>query len=229
MLTLCRAWYAAGCPTYPVPAFGSFETWTRTVGGILAHAGVTGFLENRDRLWEQSDTESTEWEAFLANWLEFYGTTPVTPKELVRDMESGVGIAEAVPVSISDAVHRKGDSYSRVGYQFRARLGKRYGPRGLRLEKGPRKNTGITWMVLVDECAAECRVDEEPYTDSVSDLSVEGPVSVGCVGLNTLYAGAKGIISKKEEIIPCDDGLEVENPAQPYTLHSWTDENVEEF
>lgn len=220
LLTLCRAWYAAECPAYPAPAFGSFETWTRTVGGILAHAGVTGFLENKDRLWEQSDTESTEWEVFLSSWLELYGSTPVTPKELVRNIEAEEGIAEAVPVSISDAVHGKGDSCSRIGYQFRARLGKRYGPRGLRLERGPRKGAGITWTVAIDEYQSECRVDDKPYTDSVSELRANEAISVGCVGLQTPNVGAEEKISQREEIIPCETGLNDENPTQPYTLHA---------
>jgi len=220
LLTLCRAWYAAGCPAYPVLAFGSFETWTRTVGGILSHAGVSGFLGNRDRLWEQSDTESAEWEAFLANWLELYGTAPVTPKQLVQDIAAEEGIAEAIPASISDAVHGKGDSCSRVGYQFRARLGRRYGPRGLRLERGPRKSTGITWTVLADQSEMKCRVDGEPYTEHESVLSVKDHSSVGCEGSYTPNAGAAGVISERGEIILCEDGSEVESPAQPCTLHS---------
>jgi hypothetical protein len=172
-------------------------------------------------LWEQSDTESTEWEAFLAKWLEFYGTTPVTPKELVRDIESGEGIADAVPVSISDAVHGKGDSYSRVGYQFRSRLGKRYGRRGLRLERGPQKSHGNTWVVIEDPGETVDGCDSEPSTlHSVSSFSCSKTGLVeGCGRLNTLYAGPKGIIPKEEEIIPRDDGLGVENPPQPSTLH----------
>jgi hypothetical protein len=160
LLTLCRAWYAAGCPAYPVTTFGSFEAWAQTVGCILAHVGVTGFLKNSDQLWEQSDTESPQWEVFLANWLYRYGTRPVALKELVQDIELNPDMAEAVPLSISDALQGKGNSYSRLGYQFRARLGKRYGPRSLRLEKGPRKSTGITWRVLADEEAERAEASQ---------------------------------------------------------------------
>ena len=53
----------------------------------------------------------------------------------------------------------------------------------------------------------------------VVDLSVEPKFSVGCEGLQTLNAGAEEIISERGEIIPCEDGLEVEKPAQPSTLH----------
>lgn len=228
LLTICRAWYAAGCPAYPVPAFGSFETWTRTVGCILAHVGLTGFLDNRDKLWEQSDTESIEWEVFLEKWLELYDATPLTPKELVRDIEVGDGIAEAVPVSISDALHGKGDKYSRIGYQLKARLGKRYGLRGLRLERGPRKNTGTTWTVLTDECADECRVNEEPCTIPEAHSHLTDSISVGSVGPYTPKAGAEEYIPRSKEINPCGNECGVENPAQPCTLH-WTEENYEDM
>lgn len=218
LLTICRAWYAAGSPSGLVPAFGSFEKWTRAVGGILAHAGITGFLANRDRLWEQSDTESTEWEAFLANWVEMYGTEPVTPKELVQDIESGAAIAETAPAPVSDAVHGKGSSCSRVGCQLKARLGKRYGPRGLRLERGPQKSHGNTWVVLEDtgdamEGAGATLHPVEPEPRSEEEFSG------GCGGLYTPNAGAEANISG-EEITPGDRGSDVGNPPQPSTLHS---------
>lgn len=229
LLVLCRAWFADGSPAYPVPAFGSFETWTRTIGGILAHAGVAGFLENRDRLWEQSDTESTEWEAFLSNWREVYGDTPITPKELVRDIETGTEIADAVPAVVSDAVHGKGDRCSRIGKQFRARLGKRYGPGGLRLERGPRRGKGVTWVVSVGDNTSECRGDTKPCRDSPGIPSVEKPVGVGCAGPQPSNAGAEDIISEFAEITPCENGSDADAPAPPCTLHTWTDENYEEY
>ncbi len=193
LLTLCRAWFAAGCPAYPVAAFGSFENWTRIIGCILANAGIKGFLENRRELWEQSDTESTEWEAFLANWLEFYGATPVTPKELIRDIEAEEKIAEAVPASISDAVHGNGDHCSRIGYQLKARLRKRYGPRGLRLERGPQKRHGNTWVAVADPIDTVDGCDSETSTlHSVSScLSTEGVSNGRCGGLKHSLRGTK--------------------------------------
>lgn len=216
LLTLCRAWYAAGCPACRLPAFGSFESWTRIAGGILAHAGVTGFLENRDRLWEQSDTESSEWEAFLAKWREVYGERPVTPKELVSDIESGSGIAESAPAALADAVHGKGSGCSRVGYQLKARLGKRYGPKGLRLERGPQKSYGNTWIVAED--AGDVMEGYRTTLHSVGPISrsEEEPVE-SCGGLYVPNAGAEGVISR--EIIPCENGWDAQIPPQPSTLH----------
>ena len=65
MLTLARAWFAAGQPKSSVPPVGSFERWTEVVAGILEYARVEGFLANSEKLFEQSDIERTDWETFL--------------------------------------------------------------------------------------------------------------------------------------------------------------------
>jgi len=150
LLTLCRFWYADGCPTYPTPTFGSFEKWCSIVGSIMAHAGVSGFLENRDGLWEQSDSESGEWETFLAAWQRIYGAVPITAKELLEDITHGNDISNAIPESVSEAISGNGDKCSKIGFLFKARLEKRYGARNLRLEKMPRNSKGQPWTVLSD-------------------------------------------------------------------------------
>ena len=50
-LTLCRAWFVAGCPdgTGGRQPFGKFEAWERVISGVLANAGVSGFLANLDQ------------------------------------------------------------------------------------------------------------------------------------------------------------------------------------
>jgi putative DNA primase/helicase len=57
-LTLARAWVAAGMPTGPERALGSFEEWTHVMGGILHVAGIEGMLTNRAELRAESlDTQ----------------------------------------------------------------------------------------------------------------------------------------------------------------------------
>ena len=82
LLTIARAWYVAGKPPGEVPPLGSFEAWARTLGGILAYAGVKGFLQNLDALYEQNDEETSEWEAFLLAWSDAFGERSVTVAEL---------------------------------------------------------------------------------------------------------------------------------------------------
>ncbi|MGH7919420.1 MAG: hypothetical protein ACREQM_05680, partial [Candidatus Dormibacteraceae bacterium] len=64
--------------------FGSFETWTRVVGSVLQHAGIEGFLSNRSRMRQESDTRQEEWAEFLHAWWTLIKEEAVTPGELGR-------------------------------------------------------------------------------------------------------------------------------------------------
>lgn len=69
ILTLVRAWYAAGAP-YPKRgvSFGSFEVWERMVGGIVETAGLPEFLGNLKVWRSESDFDSQYWIGHLG-WL----------------------------------------------------------------------------------------------------------------------------------------------------------------
>src|SRR5262249_6745494 len=82
VLTLARAWFAAGCPKAKVPKVGGFEGWATTIGGVLARAGIEGFLGNLDELYAQVDEDEVAWEAFLAAWWSRYRDTVRTVAEL---------------------------------------------------------------------------------------------------------------------------------------------------
>jgi hypothetical protein len=66
ILTLIRAYLAAGKPQADVPFLASFEEWASLVGGVLAYAGIPGFLANREKARESSNEEGKYWAAFTA-------------------------------------------------------------------------------------------------------------------------------------------------------------------
>ncbi|MCZ6689947.1 MAG: hypothetical protein O7H41_10120 [Planctomycetota bacterium] len=93
LLTLIRAWVAAGHPTGTL-SLGSFESWSDVIGGILKFAGIEGFLANRERFYGRADRDTAAWEAFIAAWWEKHGANPVGVKdlfELENDFELGRG------------------------------------------------------------------------------------------------------------------------------------------
>jgi hypothetical protein len=47
---------------------GMFESWTRVMGGILEAVGISGFLDNRQKLRERADNESQAWRGFVQVW-----------------------------------------------------------------------------------------------------------------------------------------------------------------
>lgn len=65
LLTLARAWVAAGRPEPDTPTLGSFERWCHVIGGILAVAGVDGFLGNLSELSGSVFAEDETWTPLL--------------------------------------------------------------------------------------------------------------------------------------------------------------------
>lgn len=71
-LTLISAWIAAGkpawAPTPQAPMMGSYESWCRTMGGILEVAGVPGFLSNRRESRGRTGQEDEDLRVFVGAW-----------------------------------------------------------------------------------------------------------------------------------------------------------------
>jgi hypothetical protein len=82
-LTLCRAWIVAGRPKGS-KRLGMYEAWSDVVGGVLAVAGLDGFLSNAEDLYASADFEGQEHRAFIAAWWTAHRETSCTAAELVN-------------------------------------------------------------------------------------------------------------------------------------------------
>jgi hypothetical protein len=101
VLVLVRNWLAQGRPRGTV-RLGSFERWSETVGGILAAAGIEGFLGNLEALYATADAEGSMWRAFVAAWWEEHGETPVRLADLLALCEKG----DLMPTLLGDGSPR---------------------------------------------------------------------------------------------------------------------------
>src|SRR5262245_59569847 len=63
VLTLIRAWFAAGRPKANLHR-GSFDDWAQTIGGILENAEIHHFLTNRTASYA-ADADVEEFGGFL--------------------------------------------------------------------------------------------------------------------------------------------------------------------
>jgi len=82
-LTLAQSWLSAGRPPAPdTKLLGSFESWSRVIGGILAHADIPGFLGNLDEFYEAADLEGAVWREFVDVWWATHQTNEVGVAEL---------------------------------------------------------------------------------------------------------------------------------------------------
>lgn len=79
-LVLVRNWIERGRPKSGAIK-GSFQKWCDVVGGILAAAGVPGFLANEGILAAKA-TDREVWRLFIAEWWATHGAKPVTIDDL---------------------------------------------------------------------------------------------------------------------------------------------------
>lgn len=146
ILTIARAWVTAGRPVPDgLPMLGGFESYCRTVGGVLAVMGISGFLGNLFSMYDKMDADTPQWEGFLEMWREVIGDGPVTVAELVKRLNESEDLAATLPDSLAT---RDGRDYSRrLGNTFAKRADVRL-PNGLMLVKGPERKHAKTWTVV---------------------------------------------------------------------------------
>jgi hypothetical protein len=152
LLTLARAWYAAGQPKADVPRLGSFETWAEMVGGILAYAGVEGFLGNLDTLHEQVDEESQQWAAFLAAIAADSKTRDTfTTADLAEAIKYHESVTEAVPDDIAQFRHVDDSNFKKkLGKVLASRVDARFDDSGRHLVRAGKDSKGgrPIWRVV---------------------------------------------------------------------------------
>ena len=152
LLTMARAWYVAGCPPpQKIPApMGSFEQWTRTVGGVLEYAGAEGFLGNQQTLYDLADEETPQWETFLQTWYEHYGSDPMSTNQLIGQVNLDSSVLRTVlPDTLADALESKKGSFSiKLGKSLGKHVDVRYGSENYRLVREDDTHTkSKLWIV----------------------------------------------------------------------------------
>jgi putative DNA primase/helicase len=156
LLTLGRRWFVKGCPqpAAATPTIGSFEEWSRIVGGVLHAAEIEGFLGNAEELYRRSTDDASSWETFLGAWFEVYGSTPKTTKQLAEDLygrgEEYEALRDALPdeFGMLDTDKRDSGFTRKLGNAFSKREHVRFGSDGLRLERAGEDHKVLRWRVV---------------------------------------------------------------------------------
>ncbi len=91
-LTILRAYVIAGMPPQKLPAWGSFEPWSRLVRGALVWAGMPDPALTRDELEEEADTELSFEVGLIEGWSEaersLNSFTGLTANEVLKHLEA---------------------------------------------------------------------------------------------------------------------------------------------
>jgi hypothetical protein len=83
---MIQAWVFEGSPLGD-RVIGGFEGWSRTFGGILAVAGVDGFLGNLDDFYETADNETSALTSLIATWWDVH-------------QDNAVGVSKLFPIAL---------------------------------------------------------------------------------------------------------------------------------
>jgi hypothetical protein len=183
LLTLARAWFAAGKPKPPdLPRLGSFEAWAETVGGMVAFAGIPGFLGNLAALYDQADAGGAEWEAFLeAWWEELDASKAITVAELTKVITNNDDLRAVLPGDLAEAFDKSGGSFSRkLGSALAKRAGTRYGEDGMHIVRAGEFRRAVRWKLELS--STEC--------EFVSLVSLYDP-SAGNIPEEKIHRGAE--------------------------------------
>jgi hypothetical protein len=145
VLVLIRAWHLAERPAGPA-TFGSFEKWSRMVGGILEHSGVTGFLDGLDEWRDSTNATVDAWAGHL-EWLadSFKGARFKTSE--VADRLARAGVDAMLPTTERMMASPEATaSYSqKLGMIYHHRQGQTYG--GLALSRVGKSQGYVMWAV----------------------------------------------------------------------------------
>jgi hypothetical protein len=150
LLTLARAWFAAGKPKAPdLPRLGSFEAWAETVGGMVAFAGIPDFLGNLAELYDKADAGGAEWEAFLQTWWEeLNADKPTTVADLAKVIADNDTLRAALPGDLAEAFDKSAGSFSRkLGTALAKHTGTRYGEDGLHIVRAGEFRRAVRWKL----------------------------------------------------------------------------------
>lgn len=119
-LILVQSWLDAGRPLFKNRQKGSFESWARIIGGILQNAGIPGFLENEDELYEFAGAGVESWKAFIVAWYGQHGTAATHTGDLFtiashpdRDAYDGLAGTQSTSLGLLDEELGAGNEASR--------------------------------------------------------------------------------------------------------------------
>jgi putative DNA primase/helicase len=92
-LTLIQAWLVRGRPRATHPLLGSYESWSRVMGGILETAQIPGFLSNLTAFYDDVvDDETEAWHALIAAWRKYHGDKPVGVQDIWALTQGDMGV-----------------------------------------------------------------------------------------------------------------------------------------
>jgi len=154
VFTMTRAWILADRPPSTNPILGSYEEWSKILGGILEFAGVENFLGNLTDMYSDMDTDTDQWALFLSTWyaiqkIQVDWAGGITTAQLIAYMKklSGERLVENLPPPLDGAWDGPEKRFAQiVGNVFASKRDTMFAP-GYRLRKMGESHSARKWAV----------------------------------------------------------------------------------
>ena len=127
-LTLIADWLARGRPGC-TGTLATYEAWAGVVGGILANAGIEGFLADRAEFLERADPTTAEWTALVEGWLNDCDGAGRSPTDLLQLCDK-LGVLQRETEGGSERAR-----VTRLGAALRSRVEASFAGRQLRVRR----------------------------------------------------------------------------------------------
>jgi len=186
ILVMIRAWYVAG----HLPGsrtLGSFANWAKTVSGIMEFSGLTDFMGNMEKFYDEAQDGTSDWDAFLRVWSTLY-PLPISSgdlyKHLVKDIDTvSSTLQAAMPSELADLLQsKKGGGAQGLGKLLRKYKDKTF-PSNLKLVRT--ENT--------DKKVALWGVDTSKVSTPDKSVYITGNQSVDPNSPDTDVRGVRGV------------------------------------
>lgn len=147
VLCLVKNWQAQGSPLVD-ETLGSFEHWSRLMGGILKCAGISGFLSNLDKMYDEVDYLSREWRHLVATWWEVKSGKTVSIFEILEMVDN-----ERLLPSIVTATYQKAKA-GQLEHALRAQKDVMVGAFRIELLEDQKTHASIYRLVRCEEATS---------------------------------------------------------------------------
>lgn len=148
-LTILKAYIVAGMPEQNIPAWGSFEPWSRIVRGAIVWAGLPDPAETREELEVESDVKRHEATEIVEGWDELLNVmrSPdgMTTREALEALKGGVEAPKLRAALEEMSGSSRLPTAHTIGRHFREIRDRNFAGKMLKCE--PNDKTGHRWYV----------------------------------------------------------------------------------
>lgn len=210
VLTIIRSWFVAGKPVSSRgTSLGSFEGWDRTVGGIVAHAGLRGFLGEISVKRSETDFDSAYWTSHIGWLWETFGPEEFTTADVRNAAVSSLAQYEAPP-HMEDVTDK---GYTReLGKRYAQKQGRWYDGKKLLKSGMGHKSTG-KWRVenFKAEVSEVSNESTQPYIEETNTHTFDDHVEcvrvahVGLSGNDPVHSSDTSMVAFDLETCSADE------------------------